>query len=189
MEKVVIFIDGSNFYHGIRDNLGKDANIDFERFGKLLTGERKLVRTYYYNAPVRKEDGEDRYKRQQKFLQKLETLSYFTVKLGRLEKRPKGVVVEKGVDVNIAVDMLHLAYTNVYDTAILVSGDGDFAYAIETVKSLGKHVEVAYFWSKISHPSHLRKAADKFIVLTENYLKKCVFKKRSIPFKVKKAKK
>ncbi|OYD13723.1 hypothetical protein CH333_10175 [candidate division WOR-3 bacterium JGI_Cruoil_03_44_89] len=57
MERVAIFIDGSNFYHGMRDNLGKDINIDFEKFSKLLPGSRKLVRTYYYNSRVRIEDG------------------------------------------------------------------------------------------------------------------------------------
>lgn len=173
MERVAIFIDGSNFYHGMRDNLGKDINIDFEKFSKLLPGSRKLVRTYYYNSRVRIEDGKKQYEDQQKFFLKLETLPYFTVRYGRLEKRPRGGVVEKGVDVKIAVDMLQLAYSNVYDTAILVSGDGDFAYAIEAVKDLGKHVEVAYFWAR---SFHLRKACDKFISLTKDYLKECIIK-------------
>jgi len=34
--------------------------------------------------------------------------------------------------------------------AILVSGDADFAYAVQAVKNMGKHVEVAYFESGIS---------------------------------------
>ena len=176
MEKIVIFIDGSNFYHGMKNNLGKKKNVDFERFCNLLANSRKLVRTYYYNAPVRKEDGEEQYKAQQRFFQKLNNIPYFTVKLGRLEKRPNSKVEEKGVDVKIAVDMLQLAYSNVYETAILVSGDGDFAYVLEAVKDLGKHVEVAYFWSEISHPYHLRKTSDKFITLTEDYLKDCMLK-------------
>lgn len=145
MEKVAIFIDGSNFYHGMKSNLGEGINIKFEKFSELLSGSRKLVRTYYYNAPVRKEDDEEKYKAQQRFFQKLDIIPYFTVKLGRLEKRPKGYVEEKGVDVKLAVDMLQLAYSDVYDTAILVSGDGDFAYVVEAVKNCGKHVEVAYF--------------------------------------------
>jgi uncharacterized LabA/DUF88 family protein len=28
---------------------------------------------------------------------------------------------------------------------VLVSGDADFAYALQAVKNMGKHVEVAYF--------------------------------------------
>ncbi|HLD39036.1 MAG TPA: NYN domain-containing protein [archaeon] len=40
--------------------------------------------------------------------------------------------------------MLSLAYEDSYDTAILVSGDGDFAPAIQKVQKLGKKVENAY---------------------------------------------
>ncbi len=38
-----------------------------------------------------------------------------------------GVWHEKGVDVKIAADMVPLAYRDLYDAAILVSGDGDLA--------------------------------------------------------------
>ena len=39
---------------------------------------------------------------------------------------------------------------NLYDIAVLVSGDSDFAYALQAVKNTGKHVEVAYFESNVS---------------------------------------
>lgn len=175
MEEVAIFIDGSNFYHGIKENLGEDKNIEFECLQKLLTGSRQLVRTYYYNAPVRKEDDIDLYKGQQRFFEKLHNLPYFTVRLGRLEKRQNGNVVEKGVDIKLAVDMLNFAIRDTYDTAILVAGDGDYAYLVKAVKDLGKHVEVAFFSSKKAKSYHLRKVSDKFIHLNEDYLGKCIF--------------
>ena len=50
--------------------------------------------------------------------------------------------VEKGCDVNLAVDMMSMAYKNLYDVAILVSADGDFASACQCVKDLGKHIEI-----------------------------------------------
>lgn len=171
MERIAIFIDGSNFYHGMKSNIGTKANIDFSKFVDLLCAGRNLVRVYYYNAPVRKEDGEERYKSQQRFFQKLYQLPYFAVTLGRLEKRGK-TVIEKGVDINIAVDMLRLA--NTYDTAILVSADGDFSPAVEAVKDLGKHVENAHFRGE--HPYHLIKACDKFIALDKKILKDCFLK-------------
>lgn len=46
----MIFIDGSNFYHGLKNVVGK-TNIDFQRLAEKLCGERELVRIYYYNAP------------------------------------------------------------------------------------------------------------------------------------------
>lgn len=136
-----------------------------------LAGGRKLIRTYYYNAPVRREDGEERYRAQQKFFDALKRVPYLEVKLGRLEPRGDHVV-EKGVDITLAVDMLHFAATNMYDTAILVTGDGDFASAVQAVKNLGKHVENAFFRTGLS--KHLSDAADRFIALDTDYLKGCL---------------
>lgn len=45
---------------------------------------------------------------------------------------------EKTVDVNLAVDMVTLA--NIYDTAIIVSGDQDYVPAAQAVKNMGKSV-------------------------------------------------
>ena len=35
MERVMIFIDGSNFYHGLKEVIGT-ARIDFTKFGDIL---------------------------------------------------------------------------------------------------------------------------------------------------------
>ena len=59
--------------------------------------------------------------------------------------------MEKGVDVALAVDMVTFAAKNQYDTAILVSGAGDFAPAVQAVKDFGRHVEIAYVPDAISH--------------------------------------
>ena len=80
--------------------------------------------------------------------------------------------VEKGVDVNIAVDMLKLAFRSEYDTAILVSGDGDFASVVTEVRNLGKKVECAYVSKRKCY--HLKQVSDKFITLTRDSLLACV---------------
>jgi uncharacterized LabA/DUF88 family protein len=45
---------------------------------------------------------------------------------------------EKGVDVNLAVDLVQLAPT--YELAVIVAGDGDYIPAVQAVKDLGKRV-------------------------------------------------
>ena len=45
---------------------------------------------------------------------------------------------EKAVDVKLAVDLLELA--DIYDTAIIVSGDGDYVPVVQAVKNRGKRV-------------------------------------------------
>jgi uncharacterized LabA/DUF88 family protein len=72
----------------------------------------------------------------------------------------------------MATDMLAQAYRDLYDVAILVSGDNDFADALQSIKDTGKHVEVALFgdtWSS----QHLRDAADKAVRIDKRFLKGC----------------
>lgn len=129
MDRICIFIDGSNFYHGLKHALNR-TQIDFYKLSLLLCDDRKLIRTYYYNAPRIQEDNQEQYKAQQKFFDSLYKTPYLEVKLGRLERRDKSyscpycrkdceitTYVEKGVDVNLATDMLKFATDNIYDTA------------------------------------------------------------------------
>ena len=67
-----------------------------------------------------------------------------------ITKLSQGVTVEKGIDIMLATDLVDFAWKDYYDVAILVSGDSDFAYALQTVKNMGKYIEVAYFGSGVS---------------------------------------
>ena len=147
-ERVAIFIDGSNLYHALRANLGR-FNVNFAEFVGKLCGSRRLFRTYYYNVLQDPTQRPDAYREQQEFLDILRKTSYMEVRLGST-KIAQGIPVEKGVDVMLATDLLYFAWNDFYDTAILVSGDSDFAYALQAIKNMGKHVEVAYFESGIS---------------------------------------
>jgi len=170
MKRVCVFIDGSNFYHGLKHHFGK-ANIDFNKLSlTLCTSGRELIRTYYYNAPVFKEDNEELYKSQQRFFESLRKLPDLQLRLGRLEHRDGGVI-EKGVDIYLAIDMLRYAYNDIYDIAILISSDGDFSEAVNAVKDLGKHVEYAHFETGIS--KHLMDCCDRHILLTPTLLGPC----------------
>lgn len=176
-ERVMMFIDGNNLYHSLKHVMGR-TNLDFKEFSKRLVGDRHLIRVYYYNAPLNKEDDEDKYRQQQSFFDSLDSVPYLTKKFGRLERRlvkqtlPDGTFVsvptyvEKGVDTFIVIDMLSHAFKDHFDTAILVSGDEDFAVLVENVKDLGKHVEVA----NLGGSYILRQAADKYILIDKNLL-------------------
>jgi len=168
-ERVVVFIDGSNFYHALKSDFG-DAKIDFEKLVGKLVGARRLVRIYYYNAPVNQTREPDRAKAQQRFFDQIQRVPYLTLKLGRLE--PRGAVqIEKGVDIVIAVDLIKYAHSDTYDTAILISGDSDFVPAVIAVQDLGKHVEMACAHSGLS--DLLRKTCDRIVELTPDLLSDC----------------
>ncbi len=186
MDRVIVFIDGSNLYHGLKATLGH-ARLDFSRFSAELCGiKRRLVHTYYYNVPVRQADDPTRYAGQQRFFAQLRMVAHLSIELGRLvdrdrdEKCPKcghdykvKYQTEKGVDVKVAVDMLAMAFDNQYDTAVLVSNDGDFAPAVAEVRRLHKQVVNADFVPRL--PSHLSKSCDSAIPLDKKFLKPCTF--------------
>ncbi len=160
-ERVAIFIDGSNLYHGLKENRG-NANIDFEKFCSHLVENRRLTRIYYYNAPKIAQENPTGYIQQQSFFNRIKKVPFFELKLGRLVIR-NNVTIEKGIDVLITVDMIRYARNNAYDTAILVSGDGDFAPVLEFLKDFGKHIENAYF--SRGRSNNLANHSDKFINL------------------------
>ncbi len=81
-----------------------------------------------------------------------------------MRKRNNGLI-EKGIDIASAVDILSLGFHKAYDVAVLVSGDGDFIRAIEVIKSMGLRVEVAMFRNALN--PDLKRIADRFIALDE----------------------
>ncbi len=147
-DRIAIFIDGSNLYHALQANF-KRHDLNFAEFASKLAGPRQLFRTYYYNLLQDPAQWPDAYREQQEFLDNLRKTPYLEVRLGGT-KISQGVPVEKGIDIMLATDLLHFAWIDLYDVAILVSGDSDFAYALQAVKNMGKHIEVAYFERSVS---------------------------------------
>ena len=147
-DRVAIFIDGSNLYHSLEENCGR-MDLDFTAFAQKLLVERPLFRIYYYNVLQDAERKPQGYQDQQKFLASLYTIPHLEVRLGTSKYRGD-VVVEKGVDIMLATDLLQFAWNDLYSVAVLVSGDGDFTYAVRAVKDRGKYVEVAAFPSNLS---------------------------------------
>ena len=173
----MIFIDGSNLYHLLKNIYGdlKSLNeFNFSKFSKLLCRNRKLIRTYYYNAILDQKKDREKYRRQQRFFSKLKTIHDFEVIICRMQKDLIDGKIHYSVkedDIGIAVNMVKLAFNNAYDTAILVSTDGDFVPAIKAVKETGKKVENVGFINKFSW--HLKQTCDKLRMLKKDEIDSC----------------
>ena len=163
--RVAIFIDGSNLYHALRSNFRRH-DINFAEFANKLSGPRHLFRTYYYNILQDQIQRPEGYRDQQEFLDVLQKTPYLEVRLGST-KVAQGVAIEKGIDIMLATDLLYFAWNDFYDVAVLVSGDSDFAYALQAVKNMGKHVEVAYFETGVS--KDLLNVADNRYLLNRSF--------------------
>jgi uncharacterized LabA/DUF88 family protein len=186
LERVMVFIDGSNLYYGVKAVTGR-ATIDFGRFAANLCGpKRRLIHAHYYNVPVHQLNNAAVYAGQQRFLNRIRTIPHLSVHLGRLVARDRDETcpkcgatykvsyrTEKGVDVQIAAHMLVHAFDNQYDTAILVSQDGDFAPVVAEIRRLGKSVENAEFPNRL--PSFLSQSCSGVIQLDGAFLKSCMF--------------
>ncbi len=73
------------------------------------------------------------------------------------------IYVQKGVDTALAVDMVFMAAKSLFDVALLISADSDLVAAAQSVKDLGKHVELGVF--STTKAMHLKQICDKTIVL------------------------
>ncbi len=146
--RVAIFIDGNNLFHAARS---AGVEIDYAKLLNFLRGESPLLRAFFYTGV------DERAERQQGFLLWMRRNGYRVVQK-ELKTFPDGTK-KANLDVEIAVDMLSLVGN--YDTAILVSGDEDFAYAINVIAYKGVRVEVAGFRSNTS--PRLIDVADRFI--------------------------
>lgn len=136
-KRIAIFIDGSNLYHSAKE-LGYELN--YQDFLDWFQDSNSTCQAFFYT-------GVDSSNQQQKqFLYRLETYGYQIVSkevVTRFNGSKKA-----NLDVELALDLVNKADS--YDTAILVSGDGDFSEAIKQVKDLNKRVEIISFRSTTS---------------------------------------
>lgn len=148
--RVAIFIDGSNLFYAAL-NLG--IEIDYTKLLCCLTADARLLRAFFYTGIDRTND------KQQGFLLWMRRNGYRVITKD-LVQLPDGSK-KANLDVEIAVDMMLLA--NHFDTAILVSGDGDLAYAVDAITYRGARVEVVSLRSMTS--DSLINVADSYIDL------------------------
>ena len=153
MNKVFVYIDGRNFYYRLKDFGETDFNFNFEKFSKLISGNkanRKVKKIYYYNSSLKQQINPLLFIKQQKLFARLRSNPLIELRLCKRQWRSGftgGQVLGKtvGDDVWLTCDMLQDANDNKFDVAILVSCDGDYIYLVDYVQKLRKKVENAYF--------------------------------------------
>jgi uncharacterized LabA/DUF88 family protein len=148
--RVAIFIDGSNLFYAA---LQLGIEVDYTKLLLRLTAGAPLLRAFFYTGVDRTNE------KQQGFLLWMRRNGYRVVTKDLIQL-PDGSK-KANLDVEIAIDMLKLAGS--YDTAVLVSGDGDLAYAVNAVSYQGVRVEVVSLRSMTS--DSLINVADCYIDL------------------------
>ncbi|NEQ66683.1 MAG: NYN domain-containing protein [Symploca sp. SIO2D2] len=146
--RIAIFIDGANLFYAA---LQLGIEIDYVKLLCNLTSGARLLRAFFYTGV------DPTNEKQQNFLLWMRHNGYRVV-TQELTQFPDG---SKKADLNvkIAVDMLKLV--GCYDTAILVSGNGELAYAINAVSYQGIRLEIVSLRSMTS---------DSLINLADSYI-------------------
>lgn len=146
--RVAIFIDGSNLFYAAMQ-LG--IEIDYTKLLNRLTAGCRLLRAFFYTGV------DPTNEKQQSFLLWMRRHGYRVI-TKELIQFPDGSR-KADLDVEIVVDMM--ALVDYYDTAVLVSGDGDLAYGVNAVSYKGARVEVVSLRSMTS--DSLIDVADSYI--------------------------
>jgi uncharacterized LabA/DUF88 family protein len=148
--RVAIFIDGANLFYAAYQ-LG--IEIDYLKLLCRLTDGARLLRCFFYTGT------EPTNEKQQRFLLWMRRNGYRVVDK-EVTQLPDGSK-KADLDVEIAVDLMALA--DFYDTAVLVSGDGDLAYAVNAISYRGVRVELVSLRSMTS--DDLLNLCDRYIDL------------------------
>ncbi len=153
MNKVLVIIDGSNFYHGSKKLCPEVhlTNFEYRKFVEELIGI-KNPRVLYCVGEIKREQGnkkaEGMYAQQQSLFYNLEKQGIEVYKGFMLKS--DGKYHEKGVDVKMAVEIASGALKNEYSECFLVSSDTDIIPAILEAKKVKKKIIYVGFENKLS---------------------------------------
>ena len=157
--RVAIFIDGNNLFYAA---LQLGIEINYKKMLRCLTANSRLLRPFFYTGVDSNND------KQKSFLLWMRRNGYRVIAKELLEFADGSKKAD--LDVEITVDMMTLI--GCYDTAVLVSGDGDLAYAVNAVSYRGVRVEIVSLRSMTS--DSLINVADAYVDLEEikDYIQK-----------------
>ncbi|MDK2125695.1 NYN domain-containing protein [Parachitinimonas caeni] len=163
--RVMIFYDGNffkqgNVYFNYKEEKGwfslPQLHNLIERYvalkAKTSTDITKVVAAHYYDGrTTTKAAVGDQLEKERKFEMALIDAGIIPHYLP-VKETPKGKgediqysIAQKGVDVQLAIDVLDYAHADRYDIAVLITGDADFIPLVRRVTSLSKNAVIAYF--------------------------------------------
>ena len=150
--RLAVFVDVPNLMYGVENG----RTVHMGRLLDMLREGRELVRATAY-CPISDDPREP--VQQQKFVAPFVPYDYRIVT--KPLKRFADGSIKGNFDVEMAIDMVHISER--VDIIAIVSGDADFARAVESVQGDGVHVEVVAFLGSTS--LEMRALADRYLQL------------------------
>ena len=172
-KKILVQFDGSNFYNKVKKILPQVhlTNFDYHGLAKSLVKSDQF-QVVYYVGEIRQYEGNKKsemlYSNQQKLFTHLRNQNV-DIKLGYL-LMSDGKFHEKGVDVQIAVDIVRGSIKNEFSKFYLISSDTDLLPAIQTAKDEKKEIIYVGFENFISRA--LQKNCSSSLILKKDQILK-----------------
>lgn len=132
MNRIAVFVDGSNFFYMQTKDLG--MLLDPKKLLDYIAQFGQIEDAYYYSGEDELQDN-----KQRGYLDMLPHIGYslVTKRIKTIADYQSGGTKRKAnLDIEIVMDMLNTIDN--YDLAVLVSGDGDFESPLQYLKSRGK---------------------------------------------------
>lgn len=172
-DRVEVFIDGFNLYFGIVESgfiHAKWLNLT-SLIKSYLTQNQELISIKYFTSRITNNPAKQ--KRQSIYLEAIEAtgvqIIYGLYKAIDIECRNCGhtwsVSNEKMTDVNIATHLLIDAKNDIYDTAILISGDSDLVPPIKAVHTNFPGKTISVFFPPNRHNNTVAAAAKGSLII------------------------
>lgn len=169
--RAAIFIDGGYVLKALQE---VKLNPDYTRMADYILAPLRrqipidLLRCYFYYCPpwMSQNPTEDELRRMaahDKFVEEIESIDRWKIRLGKLEKRRDGdrdVFSQKRVDVMLSVDMVRHAAAGHIQHAVIVAGDSDFIPAVIAAQEHGATVTLLCSPDRSAHKD-LIKLADE----------------------------
>lgn len=157
-QRTMIFIDEQNVTHAAEAHYGEPKQLDYVGLVDFLGEGYRVIRPYLFTSyhPNDKPEG---------FHHALKMEAGYRVTAKPTRERGDGRI-EKGVDIELATELIAQGFNDSYEVAMIVSGDADYTRAIRYVQDQGKTVIGATFDETAS--GDLKQAVDEFIDLGDH---------------------
>lgn len=177
-KRVVAFVDGSNLFGGMAELLRPGEYFDFSDFLRQLEQDFLLEKVYFYGTYMRHLSTDSKTRQaltlvQRRFFDSVKKNRQVIFYQGHFSKTTGK---EKGIDVHLGIDMAVGAATNSYDEAIIITGDADLLYAIETAQRFKKRVHLVSLSSRLSLTIALKTQSSLLFDLNDHFKQKVLSK-------------
>lgn len=183
MSRIATYIDGFNLYFGLKAAGYKRYYwLDLQALSSaLLKPGQVLVTAHYFTSRIRSNGANTPdMQRQSDYLDALATRPRLSIHFGHFLEKQRSCrqcgstwtdYEEKMTDVNIAAQLLCDAHDDVYDTAIIISGDSDLTTPVKLVRSRFPQKRIIIALPPKRHSNELQKAASGFFKVNETALR------------------